>query len=126
MTRAARALWAALVAALLTSCGGGGYDDQTDLMASDWHAVVDTEFSASGSNGWFTCRSSAVDCFDLPFATDPAGTGYGMSSFPWWVDPNHAPPGLGYAHLVAYAYHIDCVREGIIEPPRRSMCALPA
>lgn len=24
---------------------------------------------------------------------------------PWWIDPNHAPPGAGYLSLIAFAHH---------------------
>jgi hypothetical protein len=115
MTRALRLLWIACLAVALSACGGGGDDDQSpSQLQAPWQTVVDTDFSATGPNGWFTCDQAAVDCPELSFASDSTGTGYGVSSAPWWLDPNHAAPGLGYVNLVAFAYHADCVREGII------------
>jgi hypothetical protein len=50
-----------------------------------------------GSGGWFAWKPGVAV---PPEIRD--GVFYTRS--PWWVDPNHAPPGAGYLHLLAYLH----------------------
>ena len=47
-----------------------------------------------GPGGWYGGRKFALPMWD--------GVAYCYS--PWWTDANHAPPGLGYLHMVMWAY----------------------
>lgn len=96
----------------IAACGSGG--SQSEL-------VLDSEFSGTGASGWLTYSAlpGLEGCTDLPTVTSAAGQSYGVSSAPWWTDPNHAAPGLGYLHLVALAYHQDYSVDGVIKPRHR-------
>jgi hypothetical protein len=108
------------LAGVLSACGGDGDGDVAP------HVVVDTDFAAVNTSasvaataGWFTCPAdTSAGCVDLAPGQEDDGTAYGVSSSPWWIDPNHAPPGVGYLHLVAYAYHENFLDGGVIEPPQ--------
>jgi hypothetical protein len=99
------ASWISLtaLAATLTSCGGGGDEPVT---------IYKTAFD--GTSGWLTqSAETPSECTPLEESTE-AGNGYAVSRAPWWIDPNHAPPGLGYLHLVAFAYHFDWSTDGVV------------
>lgn len=98
--------------ALLVACGGGGSEEPR-------HTVVDTEFTVGVSPGWFTYVDENAGCEDVPVVRDSTGrTTYAVSSSPWWLDTNHAAPGLGYLHLVAFAFHEQFSIDGIVKSPR--------
>lgn len=93
------------VAVVVAACGGGGTTEDTRVYTSKF----------SEGSGWLTYRAGAhVECEPLPIQTDASGVSYATSGAPWWIDPNHAPPGLGYLHLVAFAYHHDWSVDGVI------------
>ncbi|MGH2530891.1 MAG: hypothetical protein ACRDJW_01170 [Thermomicrobiales bacterium] len=48
-----------------------------------------------GAGGWLAW---GFDGAEVPEVQD----GVFVTRSPWWVDPNHAPPGAGYLHLLAY------------------------
>jgi len=47
-----------------------------------------------GHGGWFSDRHYALKIWD----------GAAQCYSPWFVDPNHAPPGAGYLHLIMWIY----------------------
>lgn len=47
-----------------------------------------------GHGGWFADRGYALRIWD----------GIAHCYSPWFLDPNHAPPGAGYLHLVLWIY----------------------
>lgn len=49
---------------------------------------------SEGHGGWFSDRHYALKIWD----------GAAQCYSPWFVDPNHAPPGAGYLHLVMWIY----------------------
>jgi len=49
---------------------------------------------SEGHGGWFSGRQFALKIWD----------GAAQCYSPWFVDPNHAPPGAGYLHLVMWIY----------------------
>lgn len=49
---------------------------------------------SEGHGGWFSDRHFALKIWD----------GAAQCYSPWFVDPNHAPPGAGYLHLVMWIY----------------------
>jgi hypothetical protein len=57
-----------------------------------------------GSGGWFTWKPAP----EMPSPSDESSIppeirdGVLVTRSPWWVDSNHAPPGAGYLHLLAY------------------------
>jgi hypothetical protein len=48
-----------------------------------------------GAGGWLAWGFRGAE---VPEVRD----GVLFSRSPWWVDPNHAPPGAGYLHLLAF------------------------
>lgn len=60
-----------------------------------------------GPGGWF--------CFDREHANGPVSPeiskGAIVSRSPWWVDPNHAPPGAGYLHLLFVLYMVRALAD---------------
>lgn len=95
---------------VVTACGGGeaAHDDP-------WVVVHQEDFSASGELKWLHYPDTEpIECRPLERSTDADGTGFATSRGPWWTDANHAPPGLGYLHLVALAYHRDWSPDGVI------------
>jgi hypothetical protein len=97
-----------LTGMVLAGCGGGEAGPVR---------VYATDFSEPTQTVWLTQRpESASNCTPLPVQTDTAGDGFMRSEGPWWVDPNHAAPGLGYLYLVAFAYHADWSLDGAIVP----------
>jgi len=56
-------------------------------------------FAGGDPGGWLGWRSNAEGAERIRFEGGAA-----ISSSPWWVDYNHAPPGGGYLHL-PYALH---------------------
>jgi hypothetical protein len=79
--------------------------------------VYATDFDEPAQSEWLTQRpESAANCTPLLVRTEPSGNGFMRSEPPWWVDPNHAAPGLGYLYLVAFAYHADWSSDGAIVP----------
>lgn len=93
----------------IVACGGS---------APSSAIVLDSDFSSTGTSGWLTysAESGFEGCTDLPTLTGAPGQSHGVSTAPWWVDPNHAESGLGYLHLVAFAYHHDYSVDGVIKP----------
>ena len=57
-----------------------------------------------GHGGWFAWTPAA----EMPSPSDESTIppeirdGAYVSTSPWWVDSNHAPPGAGYLHLLAF------------------------
>lgn len=49
---------------------------------------------SDGHGGWFSDRHHALKIWD----------GVAQCYSPWFVDPNHAPPGEGYLHLIMWIY----------------------
>ena len=47
-----------------------------------------------GDGGWYANRISALPVWD----------GVAYCHGPWFLDPNHAPPGAGYLHLVMWLF----------------------
>lgn len=104
-----RGLMAGLCGLMLVACGGG--EDPGNRLAE----VYSTSFDAASARSWLHYPSiDPIECRPLEGRIDPDGTDYAVSAAPWWVDENHAPPGLGYLHLVALAYHRDWSTDGII------------
>src|SRR5262245_25818511 len=61
-------------------------------LAQDRTPYVET-FEA-GAGGWIANRNDPLPVWD--------GVAYCFS--PWFVDPNHAPPGAGYLHLLMFLH----------------------
>lgn len=61
-------------------------------MASN---TVYRETFDNGPGGWFGFVNNAVGAKPLEIRESCA-----ISRSPWWIDYNHAPPGLGYLHLL--------------------------
>lgn len=107
---AATRVLALLSAALLSACGGGSGEG----IATVYEARLD----AAQAPTWLTDpQRDAAKCEPLPTLVEPSGDRYAVSSAPWWIDPNHAAPGAGYLHLVAFAYHHDWSSDGEITVP---------
>jgi len=116
---ACRAVMAWLCAATLAACGGSSSNSSNDDAAPDGMVTAyATDFSAGEASQWFNYPLGAPGCTALPQVTEADGTDYVRSQAPWWVDINHIAPGLGYVHLVAFAYHRDWSTDG--EIPMRS------
>lgn len=97
--------------AVLVACGGGGRGDGKVT-------VYETDFSAAQASTWLDYpKRDAALCEPLRPVVEPSGNGYAVSSAPWWIDSNHAAPGAGYLHLIAYAYHHDWSIDGEITVP---------
>jgi hypothetical protein len=58
----------------------------------------------AGNGGWFAWQPAA----EMPSPSDESTiqplirNGAYVTQSPWWVDSNHAPPGAGYLHLLAF------------------------
>lgn len=80
--------------------------------------VYRTDFDQGSGIRWFTyAAEEPIGCKPLSAGTDEDRKTYAASSAPWWVDRNHAPPGLGWLNLIAFAYHRDFLSEGEIDAP---------
>lgn len=91
--------------AALIGCGGGDHAPVDNRVT-----VSKSEFDSSACMHWETYGAkdgnySVFDIKPLDLLTETNGNGYAVSSAPWWVDPNHAPPGAGYLNLVAVGYY---------------------
>jgi hypothetical protein len=93
-----------VLAATLASCGGGGGDEPITIYKT----------SFVGNAGWLTQSADEPNDCRLLEESAEAGDGYAVSRAPWWIDPNHAPPGLSFLHLVAFAFHFDWSTDGVI------------
>jgi hypothetical protein len=57
-----------------------------------------------GNGGWFAWQPAA----EMPSPSEESTVvplvrdGVYITQSPWWVDSNHAPPGAGYLHLLAF------------------------
>ena len=93
--------------------GCGGRDPQPGAAAPQpaWYAA---DFAAEPGGGWLTYRGTGTSCEPLVVMTDDSGQRSARSQGPWWLDANHAPLGLGYLHLLAFAYHLDWSEDGRI------------
>lgn len=94
----------------------------SSALSSSCNAQMATIYKQSFNDdtepNWFMYREPAPNgCTPLDKRKKSSGDGYLVSGAPWWIDPNHAPPGLGYLHLVAIAYHHDWWSDGEISPP---------
>lgn len=101
-----------LVALLgLAGCDGDGSDQQKTngvrVMGDVRIPVAENAFDQPGCMHWHTYGSigGIADIKPLELAHEPDGNGYAISSAPWWVDPNHGPPGAGFLNLIAIAYY---------------------
>jgi hypothetical protein len=58
----------------------------------------------TGPGGWFAWRPARHMPSPLEECSIPPEIESGalISRSPWWVDSNHAPPGAGYLHLLAF------------------------
>jgi hypothetical protein len=58
----------------------------------------------TGNGGWFAWRPAAEMPSPSEGSTIPPliRNGAYVTQSPWWVDSNHAPPGAGYLHLLAF------------------------
>ena len=77
-------------------------DNVTDSRPARRTPYVET-FNA-GNGGWFAWEPAA----EMPSPSDESTViplirdGVYITESPWWVDSNHAPPGAGYVHLLAF------------------------
>lgn len=63
---------------------------------ADRRALYEETFD-NGPGGWFAWKPGHA----LP---PEIRDGIFFTRSPWWVDPNHAPPGAGYLHLLAFIH----------------------
>lgn len=98
-------------AAAVVSCGGGGGNAPEGPVT-----VYSTDFDAADTGQWlqYTENNREEGCADLAHVSGNDGSRYAVSQAPWWTDENHIEPGLGYLHLVAFAYHRDWSTDGVI------------
>lgn len=108
MAWAAGRVGSALLLVVLAACGGAGSIDAPDAP----HEIERRRFQSYAGNfqsdaepGWFTYEAGKRVPNALKRRVDGDGNGYLVSTGPWWYDPNHTAPGLGYLHLLAFAYH---------------------
>lgn len=107
---AIRGVTVVVISLAVAACGGG--DDAID---NSLVVVHNEDFSASAELKWLHYPDiEPIECRPLERSMDPDGTDFATSRGPWWTDTNHAPPGLGYLHLVALAYHRDWSPDGLI------------
>lgn len=101
-----------LAAAALAGCGGGGSGGGSE---NGEVTIYRTGFDGSPSSRWLTQTSDdPANCAALPVQVEASGNTYAVSRGPWWTDTNHSSPGLGYLHLVAFAYHRDWSSDGVV------------
>ena len=105
-----RALAAMAMSVALSASGGG------EASGDEAFVVVHTaEFGGSSDQKWLEYPDAEpIECRALERSTDADGVDFATSRGPWWIDTNHAPPGLGYLHLIAFAYHHDWSADGLI------------
>ncbi len=110
--RAIRRPWSTVFAVLCAfatvgGCGGGGSGAEPDgLSGPVFVSIYETDFSEEKAKNWLHYpQGPQVAPTPLEVRHESDGNHYAVSEGPWWTDPNHAPPGLGYLHLVAFAYH---------------------
>lgn len=111
--RAARWALVCVASLALAACGGG--EGQSERQVT----VQDTEFAVGEPSPWLTYQAvEPIGCDEISLRAEPSGNSYAISRSPWWIDPNHSAPGLGYLNLVAFAYHHDFSVDGSIVAPR--------
>jgi hypothetical protein len=110
-----------MVCGALSGCGVK-YDDVTvgspaATKVSGPNVLYRHDFSG-GSGGWLTVAldvapdqlpEGALSCWNEGLRKNcyvPVGTSNGqmMLKSPWYLDPNHAPPGAGYLALLTWVY----------------------
>ena len=69
--------------------------DTRTLRVENIETVEYIEHFDKGPAGWYGWISNAAGPARLEVKD-----GYASSRSPWWIDYNHAPPGLGYMHLL--------------------------
>ena len=72
--------------------GSGGWNTAKTLLEPH---QLPAEFQAC----WTSWLSLTACTIDVPVAGDRM-----VLESPWWLDPNHAPPGAGYLGLVTWTY----------------------
>ena len=70
-------------------------------MFSDGSSEVKVyrETFSEGPGGWFA--------WDARLSPIEIQNGMVVSRSPWWIDPNHAPPGAGYLHILMALYTLS-------------------
>lgn len=94
----------------LAACGGGGETpgEREGSQGTGYVTIYESDFSEPKAARWFHYPDDVlVSPVPLAVHQEADGNHYAVSKGPWWTDPNHAAPGLGYLHLVAFAYHRD-------------------
>jgi hypothetical protein len=98
----------ALLLVILVACGGGGSieapETPQEVEPRRFYSYAG-DFQSDAEPGWFTYQDGKSVPKALSRRIDADGNGYLVSKGPWWYDPNHTAPGLGYLHLLAFAYH---------------------
>ena len=74
-----------------------------------------TETFDEGPAGWWGWESNALGPRRLQWQA-----GVLTSRSPWWVDYNHAPPGLGYLHILYASYTRGALSEAFLDAGGRS------
>lgn len=102
-----------LIATCVVGCTSfSNHEILSDSSKSVWYQ---TDLAAGGESGWFTYPLGFNGCKPLEIMSDENGVFFARSKGPWWLDANHAPPGLGYLHLLAFAYSYDWSEDGVIQ-----------
>lgn len=102
-------------AAGITGCGGSHSEPAPTVVIPEEggleaaYVAFASRFDTPTVPLWFTFRRDQALPQPLEWRTDRDGNGYLRSAGPWWTDPNHAAPGAGYLHLIAFAYHDSLV-----------------
>jgi len=74
------------------AAGSGGWNTAKTLLQPD---QLPAEYQAC----WISWLGLHACTIDVPVANDRM-----VLESPWWLDPNHAPPGAGYLGLVTWTY----------------------
>lgn len=109
-----RSIVVLLLMGLLSSCYRSGDDSSISTTHGPaWYSMnLNSEHPVGG--GWLTYRKGSTICESLLDRKDSLGVEFVRSTGPWWTDGNHASPGLGYLHLLAFAYHENWSEDGVI------------